>query len=107
MNDTIQVESSRKLAERMLAHGGTSPGDRVSFAFRLATARKPKATERNMLCSLLDRRLKVYRDDPEAAKAFLSTGASTPDKTLDPVELAAYANVASLILNLDETITRN
>ena len=107
MNDTIQVESSRKLAERILVHGGTSPGERVTFAFRLATARKPKAAERNILCSLLDRRLKVYREDPEAAKAFLSAGASASDKTLDPVELAAYANIASLILNLDETITRN
>jgi hypothetical protein len=107
MNDTIQLEASRILAERMLVHGGNSPGDRVDFAFKLATARKPKTAERNLLCSLLDRRLNVYRKDPAAADAFLSTGASASDKALDPVELAAYANVAGLILNLDETISRN
>jgi hypothetical protein len=107
MNDTIQLEASRKLAERMLSSGGSSPAKRVNFAFHLATARKPKAAERSLLCSLLERRLSVYRKDPAAAKAFLSTGASLPDKNLDPVELAAYANIASLILNLDETVTRN
>jgi hypothetical protein len=34
-------------------------------------------------------------------------GASAADPKLNPAELAAYANVASLILNLDETINRN
>ena len=107
MNDTFEVEAARKLAERMLRGGGRSAGDRLSYAFHLATARQPNGAERKLLCSLLDRRLKVYRSDPAAAKAFLSVGASKSGATLDPVELAAYANVASLILNLDETITRN
>jgi uncharacterized protein DUF1553/uncharacterized protein DUF1549/concanavalin A-like lectin/glucanase superfamily protein len=107
MNDTIQVEAARKLGERMLLNGGRSPSERVNFAFRLATARKPKAGERKVLCSLLERRLQAYRKDPSAAKAFLAVGGSKSEPTLDPVELAAYANLASLILNLDETITRN
>ncbi|HZR20216.1 MAG TPA: DUF1553 domain-containing protein [Verrucomicrobiae bacterium] len=107
MNDTYQVESARKLAERMLLQGGASPADRLTFAFQLATARKPKAEERGALCSLLERRLTVYRNDPAAARAFLSVGASQADAHLDAIELAAYANVASLILNLDETISRN
>jgi hypothetical protein len=107
MNDTIQVEAARKLGERMLRRGGRSARERVDFAFRLATARKPKVDESKVLCSLLERRLQAYRKDPNAAKAFLSVGASQSDPTLDPVELAAYANLASLILNLDETITRN
>jgi hypothetical protein len=107
MNDTIQLEASRKLAERMLLEGGNSPADRLNFAFQLATARKPQTEERKQLCSLLDKRLGAYRKDPDAAKAFLSVGASKCQPKLDVVELAAYANLASLILNLDETITRN
>ena len=107
MNDTYQVESARKLAERMLLQGGESPVQRVSFAFELATARKPSAAEKTALDALLTRRLANYRQDPTAAKAFLSVGASPINSRLDPVELAAYANVASLILNLDETISRN
>jgi hypothetical protein len=107
MNDTIQLEAARKLAERMLLEGGNTADERLSYAFDLATARKPNAAERKALDSLLDRRLDVYRKDPQAAKAFISVGASKPDAKLNPVELAAYANLASLILNLDETITRD
>jgi hypothetical protein len=107
MNDTIQLEAARKFAERMLLDGGNTAPERLTYAFQLATARKPKAEESKALDSLLERRLKVYRKDPQAAQAFISVGASKPDAKLDPVELAAYANLASLILNLDETITRN
>jgi hypothetical protein len=107
MNDTIQLEASRKFAERMLLNGGESAGERINYAFRLATARRPKSDESKALRSLLERRMQAYRKDPSAAKAFLSVGASKSDPKLDPVELAAYANLASLILNLDETITRN
>jgi hypothetical protein len=107
MNDPIQLEAARKLAERMLMEGGNSPLGRLDFAFQLATARHPESTERKAMSSLLERRLAHYRADPEAAKAFLSVGASEISSKLNAAELAAYANVASLILNLDETITRN
>jgi hypothetical protein len=107
MNDVIQLEASRKLAERMLLQAGGGINDRLNFGFQLATARKPGLSERRMLRSFLERRLTVYRKDPGAAKAFLTEGASPSDARLDPIELAAYANVASLLLNLDETVTRN
>jgi uncharacterized protein DUF1553/uncharacterized protein DUF1549/cytochrome c/concanavalin A-like lectin/glucanase superfamily protein len=107
MNDTIQLEAARKLAERMMLDGGATATERLSYAFQLATARKPKAAESSTLNSLLEKRLGVYRKNPGAAKAFISVGASKQNEKLDPVELAAYANLASLILNLDETITRN
>jgi hypothetical protein len=107
MNDTIQLEAARKLAERMLHEGGRTPTERLTYAFQLATARKPKPDEQKTLDSLLEKRLTVYRKDPEAAKAFVSVGASKRDEKVDPAELAAYANLASLILNLDETISRN
>ena len=50
--------------------------------------------------------LDEYRRDPEAAKGYLSQGDSPRDEELDVSELAAYATLASLILNLDETITK-
>ncbi|HTA29408.1 MAG TPA: DUF1553 domain-containing protein, partial [Candidatus Cybelea sp.] len=107
MNDPVQLEAARKLAERMLLEGGPTARQRLQFAFELATARAPRPEEQQPLAALLEKRLAAYRDDPEAAKAFISVGASKPDPTLDPVALAAYANLASLILNLDETITRD
>ena len=107
MNDAIQIEAARKLAERMLTEGGSKPTERLAFAFQLATGRAPKFTELKSLTALLDKRLAYYRSDPSAAKAALAVGASRPAGALDTTDLAAYANVASLILNLDETITRN
>ncbi|MDB6028842.1 MAG: hypothetical protein JWM68_5065, partial [Verrucomicrobiales bacterium] len=107
MNDTIQLEASRKLAERMLTEGGTTAPEQIRFAFQLATARKPNSSEQKELLTLLESRLAFYRSDKEAAKSFLAVGASAKNEKLDQSKLAAYANIASLILNLDETITRN
>jgi hypothetical protein len=107
MNDPVQLEAARKLAERMLLEGGTAPGQRLEFAFELTTSRKLRPEEMQPLLALLEKRLAAYREDPAAAKDFISVGESKPNAALDPVDLAAYANLASLILNLDETITRD
>ena len=91
----------------MLIEGGGTPKEQVRFAFELATARKPDSSELKALLGLLENRISFYRADQEAAKSFVAVGSSSRKEELDPAQLAAYANVASLILNLDETITRN
>jgi hypothetical protein len=107
MNDPIQLEAARHFAERILSCDTKNPSDRIKFGFELATAREPRPDELKKLFTLLDQRLAYYRADPEGAKKFLAVGASPAPAKVDSAELAAYANVASLILNLDETITRN
>jgi hypothetical protein len=107
MNDTIQLEAARKLAERLLTGGGNSSSERIQFAFALLTARRPAPDELSWLQSYLEKRLSHYRTTPEAAEAFLDVGESKRDENLDPIELAAYANLASLLLNLDESLHRN
>lgn len=107
MNDPVQLEAARHLAERMLTEAGSSPAERFNFAFERATGRNPRPEEADLMGALLAKRLAAYRADPAAARAFIAVGESTPNPSLDPVELAAYANIASLILNLDETITRD
>ena len=47
-----------------------------------------------------------YRDDPDAAAKLIHIGEHPVDDRIDVVELAAYTTVAGLILNLDETITK-
>ena len=54
----------------------------------------------------LTKRLAQYRADSAAAEKLLSAGDSPRDKTIDTAELAAYTTAASVILNLDEVITR-
>ena len=106
LNDVTYVEAARELGQRMLTAGGRTAPERLTFAFRRATARKPTAAELAVLSRGLDRYLRVYRGDIRAAKEFARHGDSPVDDKLDPAELAAYTAVASIILNLDETITK-
>jgi len=50
--------------------------------------------------------LAQYRRNQDAARKLLEVGESKFDRKLDASELAAWTTVASTILNLDETITR-
>ena len=106
MNDPTFVEASRFLAERVIAEAGDDPADRIRLAYRLTTARLPEPAELDVLQAAASAQLAVYRADLEAALDLLSVGEGGYDPDLDPVELAAWANVASIILNLDESITR-
>jgi Protein of unknown function (DUF1553) len=106
LNDPTYVEAARALAQRTLLEAGSDEKKRLTFAFRLATARRPSGKEIDVLRKLLDGRLNAYRKDRQSALKLLSVGESPRDRRLDPAELAAYATVASVILNLDETITK-
>jgi hypothetical protein len=106
LNDEMYVETARKLAERMMTEGGNSPEQRLAWAFRLATSRRGAPSEMAILRNGLARRLAVYKADPAAAEKVLSAGESPRNKRLDAAELAAYTTTASVILNLDEVITR-
>jgi len=79
---------------------------RIAYAFRLATARKPSKQEIKVLRTLLDGRLKAYRLDRPGAMKLLSVGESALNPKLEIAELAAYTTVASVIFNLDETISK-
>jgi hypothetical protein len=108
LNDPTYIEASRKMAERVLgSEGGKSATSRLSFVFRLSTARQPSDRELAALNRMLDAQLTKYRTDREAAEKLLSVGESKRDESLDISELAAWATVCSAILNLDETVTRN
>jgi hypothetical protein len=105
LNDVTYVEAARKLAERIL-HEGATADERLALAFRRVTARPPTDAERAVLRRALERQLADFRADSAAARKLLKVGASTADRRLDPVELAAYAAVCRLILNLDEAVTK-
>jgi hypothetical protein len=107
MNDPTYVEASRKLAERMMQQGGNTPEERIGFAFRLVMTRKPSEKEISILKRVFDRQLETYRQKPEEAEKLLSVGESLREQSLDSNELAAWSMVASVILNLDEAITKN
>jgi hypothetical protein len=106
MNDDTFVEAARGLASRMITEGGATEDGRVTHGFHLTVARSPVEQERQVLGSQLVSDLAHYRKHPDQAKALLSVGESKADDQLDPVELAAYTNLARVLLNLDETLTK-
>ena len=106
LNDEMYIETSRKFAERILKEGGQTPSQRLAWAIRLATSRSAADRELKILSDGLSKRLVQYRADPASAEKLLTAGESPRDKTLDAAELAAYTTTASVILNLDEVITR-
>ena len=105
LNDPTYIEASRKLGERLMTEA-KSDNDRIALVFRLATARAPKAPETRVLLKLHDTQLAAYQADQSAALKLLAIGESPRNQKLDPAELAAWTMVASTVLNLDETITK-
>ena len=105
MNDPTFVEATRALGERMLTEGGTTVRGRLRHGFKFLLAREPEP----QLLSILEKGYADYRarfkKDRGAAAKLIAVGASPLAEDVDPVELAAHTAVASVLLNLDETVT--
>ncbi|MDR3687901.1 MAG: DUF1553 domain-containing protein [Fimbriimonas sp.] len=106
LNDVTFVESARILANRMITEGGPSVKGRLDYAYERALSRPPTSSELRILESGLARRLAHYRQNPMAAKKLIAMGDAKNSPGVDSSELAAYTVVASTILNLDETVTK-
>ena len=90
-----------------MKEGGTTPSERIAYAFRLATARRPKAgRERRFSLDAFVDNLELFKAKPDAALKYVSHGEYPRDAKLDVSELAAYTTVTSLILNLNETVMK-
>jgi hypothetical protein len=106
MNDVQYVEASRNLATRVIQKAGSTPEERLTMAFRLCTARAPSDAERQVLVEAYQNLLTRFQTDTDAATKLVSQGDSPRPADANLTELAAYTGACSLILNLDETITK-
>lgn len=106
LNDVQFVEAARGLAQQLLAGPGTDR-QRLVRGFRIVTARKPRADELVVLQQTLQFHLGEYREHPESARKLLAVGESKRDMKLDVADHAAWTLLANLLLNLDETVTKN
>jgi mono/diheme cytochrome c family protein len=104
LNDEAMAECAKALASRVLREA--TPADdagRVDYAARLCLARRPTPDERGRLLTFLAREERELAADPDAAKALAPTG--TP-AGVPSAKAAAWTGLARVLLNLDETITR-
>ncbi|MDB5339170.1 MAG: Protein of unknown function (DUF1553)/Protein of unknown function (DUF1549)/Planctomycete [Planctomycetaceae bacterium] len=106
LNDPTYVEASRKLAERILLEGGTTTESRINFAFRTVLSRQPKPQEISVLKNIYTRQLEKFRQNETAAQKLLKVGEAPRNEQLDVAELATWATISSVLLNLDETVTK-
>jgi hypothetical protein len=106
LNDVTYVEAARALAQRVLTTAGPSPDERLDLAFRLVLARRPTSEERLVLMAALERSRQDFATDPGAAAKLLAAGESPRDTRFPPAEHAAWAAVCSVVLNLDEALTK-
>jgi len=106
MNDVAFLEAARKLGERMMREGGPDPEAKLAYGWKLVLGRQPRTAENASILSAFKRFLARFDADLASAEAFLKQGES-PRGPFPPAELAAYATVASLILNLDEAVTKD
>jgi hypothetical protein len=108
LNDPTYVEAARFLAQRMLVEVAESvnDADRLSLGFRLVTARLPSAQETVLLLELYRQQKAQFEADPEAVRQLLGVGDGLHAPELDRIDLAAWTMVASVLLNLDEAITK-
>ncbi|TDI71492.1 MAG: DUF1549 domain-containing protein [Bacteroidetes bacterium] len=105
LNDITFMEAARVMASRVLnAENGDKA--RLTMAFELATSRRPHVHEFNILEQRLQKLRIEYSGSIAEAKKIISIGEHPVDLALNTTDHAAYTALCSLLLNLDETLTR-
>jgi hypothetical protein len=106
LNDVQFVEASRAFAERILEQPRDET-ERLRWAFEECVSRPPTDTELAVLTGSLWRERTRYATDETAAEKYLANGESRRNENIPVAEHAAWSQVAALLLNLSETVTRN
>ena len=105
MNDPTYVEAARVLAERSIRRFDNDH-DRVRFAFRALLTREPSEHDMTTLLAALGFYRHRYSENKEAASVLLAVGESPADARLPNHEVAGLTALVMLIMNLDETLTK-
>jgi hypothetical protein len=100
LNDAAFYEFARALAERTLRETGKAEAERLDYIFRLCVARPPTAKEAQRLNDVLQAELEELHQKPGEVRSIKTPGG------LDAIQFAAWTTLSRVLLNLDETITR-
>lgn len=111
LNDPVLFEAAVHAARCLLAEPcGTTESRDQELMLRLTErilGRTVMDSELKTLLGHLNEQRKHFRDQPLAARDFLQPYGATDFDKLDAAEVAAWAMTSSVLLNLDETVTRN
>ncbi len=103
LNDPFFFDAARELAKRVWTEGGGDDLKRAVYGFRLCTSREPAPGESQRIVEFYLQQLRHYRENPvEARQTIQARDASVPNAP----ELAAWTMVSNVLLNMDETVTK-
>lgn len=102
LNDPVFFEAAQALAARILDEGHGSVADRIRYGFELCTARDPDSEETARLARYFEKQKQILLKDKPSAEALF------PNRVegVDPIDAGAWAALSSVLLNLDEFLSR-
>jgi mono/diheme cytochrome c family protein len=103
LNDPVFFEAAQALAKKIMSDAGSDPSADIVYAFRRCLTRRPKPEELSRTLAFYNQQLDRLRKDGKAADE-VAKGSNAP--TPQVPELAAWTMVTNVLLNLDETITK-
>ena len=106
LNDPVFVETAQALARRMIREGGATPESRISYGYKLATARGITPERLKVLQTLYSQEFDRYKTDPKAAKAMSESQLGALPTGVSPQEAAALSVIGNVLLNLDAVLTK-
>lgn len=107
MNDQAYVEMARAFAARVLREVPSKDYHKqIDYAFRTCVSRKPTAEEAATLERILIDEWGRFERDPDSAKKILGDVVVGDNVPKDSSLWAAWFCVANILLNLDETISK-
>ena len=105
LNDSAFFDAAKGFARRILAEAPTPEQGRLSYGFQLCLARRPEAGELSRLSAFYEQQLEHFRQDRKAAEDVTKGSAITVSQC-DVSELAAWTLVSNVLLNMDQTLTK-
>ena len=108
LNETVFLEAARELGRRTVREGGANDPERLDYAFKRVLSRAPQQEEIDELMAMLaDQRVRLESGDLDAvALAFGDSPPRAIDSDSPVTEVASWTAISRVLLNLDETITR-
>lgn len=106
LNEPLFIECAQALARRVLTESEASDEARVDALFRRCLGRRASAAERRELLDLLAREAKHIADGWADPKLIAGRKAEALPANVTPTQLASWTVLGRVVLNLDETITK-
>jgi hypothetical protein len=107
LNDPAFVEAAQALARRIIEHAGQDIEAGIEHAYLRVLSRPPRREETKRIAELYASELAHYQGDPKAAEKMAGSELGPPPDKMPVDSLAAWTVVGNVLLNLDETLTKD